>query len=230
MLGRLLAIWVMVCCTALPVAAQRSLGILSDLQIGSGLKEALQLGTENAVGATGKVDGFFRNQAIKIVMPKQLKTLETGLRAVGYGAQVDEFILGMNRAAERAAPLAKHIFFEAIGTMTFDDVRKILSGPDTAATQFFKTKTTQALTNAFRPIVNQAMDEVGVARIYNELIGRYQALPFTKSLTFDLNSYVVTKALDGLFRVVGEEERKIRQNPTARVTSLLQEVFGSRGR
>jgi len=198
---------------------------LSDVKIGSGLKEALQVGTENTVKLTGKTDGYFMNQAIKILMPEKLRSLEKGLRAVGYGPQVDEFILSMNRAAEQAAPLAKEIFFNAIGEMTFDDAQKILSGGDTSATDYFKTKTTNKLTTAFSPVVEQAMNEVGVNRQYKELVGRFQSIPFMKSETLDINHYVVTKALDGLFLVLGEEERKIRTNPAARVTDLLKEVF-----
>ena len=198
---------------------------LSDVKIGSGLKEALQVGTENTVKLTGKTDGYFMNQAIKILMPEKLRSLEKGLRAVGYGPQVDEFVLSMNRAAEQAAPLAKEIFFDAIGEMTFDDARKILSGGDTAATDYFKTKTANKLAVAFSPVVDQTMNEVGVTRQYKELVGRFQSIPFVKSETFDINHYVVTKALDGLFYVLGQEESKIRTNPAARVTDLLKEVF-----
>jgi hypothetical protein len=158
-------------------------------------------------------------------MPEKLRTLEKGLRAVGYGPQVDEFVLSMNRAAEQAAPLAKQIFLDAIGEMSFDDAQKILTGGDTSATDYFKTKTTNKLTTAFSPVVEQAMNEVGVNRQYKELVGRFQSIPFMKSETLDINHYVVTKALDGLFFVLGEEERKIRTNPAARVTDLLKEVF-----
>ncbi len=131
----------------------------------------------------------------------------------------------MNRAAERAAPAAKQIFWDAIGAMTFDDAQKILKGSDTAATEYFRGKTSDKLTAAFRPTVEQATKEVGVTRQYKELVGRYQAIPFAKSESLDVDHYVVTKALDGLFRVLGEEEKKIRTNPTARVTDLLREVF-----
>jgi Protein of unknown function (DUF4197) len=198
---------------------------LSDTKIGSGLKEALKVGTENTVNVTGKTDGYFLNLAIKILMPEKLQTLEKGLRMVGYGPQVDEFVLSMNRAAEQAAPYAKQIFWDAIGEMTFEDARKILAGNDTAATEYFKGKTTGKLTAAFQPVVEKSMNEVGVTRQYNELVGRYQTIPFVKSETFDINHYVVSKALDGLFHVLGQEERKIRTNPTARVTDLLKEVF-----
>jgi len=222
--------------TALPASAQldqilKGLGIgqksgLSDVKIGSGLKEALKIGTQNAVNLTGRLDGYFINQAIKILMPEKLRTMEKGLRAVGLGPQVDEFILSMNRAAERAAPAAKSIFWDAIGEMTFEDARKILAGSDTAATDYFKAKTTDKLTGAFKPAVDQAMNEVGVTRQYKELVGQFQSIPFMKSESLDIDHYVVTKALGGLFYVVGEEEKKIRTNPAARVTDLLKEVFG----
>lgn len=199
---------------------------LSNDRIVAGLKEALQVGTGNAVNLTGKVDGYFRNQAIKILMPKQLQTLEKGLRAIGYGSQVDEFVLSMNRAAEKAAPEARKIFVGAIREMSITDARRILTGGDTAATEYFKSKTTDKLTTAFRPVVEKAMNEVGVTRQYKELVGRYQSIPFARSQSLDIDQYVVTKALDGLFYVLGEEERKIRKDPVARVTSLLKDVFG----
>ncbi|RMF83864.1 MAG: DUF4197 domain-containing protein, partial [Nitrospinota bacterium] len=184
------------------------------------------IGTENAVRLTGRPDGFFRNQAIKILMPEKLQTLEKVLRAVGYGPQIDEFVLSMNRAAERAAPFAKEIFWDAIREMSFEDARKILTGGDTAATEYFKAKTSDKLAAAFRPIVEQATNEVGVTQKYKALTQRYQAIPFTKEVVVDLDEYVVTKTLDGLFYMVGEEEKKIRTDPAARVTDLLKEVFG----
>jgi hypothetical protein len=236
MIIRMLIISITIFLTALPASAQidrifKGLGLgqqseLSDVKIGSGLKEALKVGTENTVNLTGRLDGYFLNQAIKILMPEKLRNLEKGLTAVGYGPQVDEFVLSMNRAAEQAAPFAKQIFWDAVGEMTFQDARKILSGHETAATDYFKSKTTDKLTVAFRPVVDQAMNEVGVTRQYKELVGRFQTIPFVKSESFDIDHYVVTKALDGLFHVLGEEERKIRTNPAARVTDLLKEVFG----
>jgi hypothetical protein len=153
-------------------------GGISDVKIGSGLKEALKIGTENTVKLTGRKNGYFLNDAIKILMPEKLRTLEKGLRLVGYGPQVDEFVLSMNGAAERAAPFAKHIFWDAIGEMTFDDARKILSGGETAATDYFKAKTTDKLVDAFRPVVEKSMNEVGVTRQYKELVGRYENIPF----------------------------------------------------
>jgi hypothetical protein len=168
------------------------------------------------------------NKAIKILMPKPLQTMEKPLRLVGYGPQIDEFVVGMNRAAEKAVPFAKEIFWDAIGAMTFDDARKILNGNETAATDYFKSKTSKKLQTAFRPSVEQVMDQVGVNRQYNDLVGRYKSVPFAKSITFDVNQYVTEKATDGIFFVVAQEEKKIRTNPAARVTDLLKEVFGSK--
>ncbi len=200
---------------------------LSDEKITSGLKEALRVGTDNAVRSTGRPDGYFGNEAIKVLMPEKLRTLEKGLRAIGYGPDVDEFVLSMNRAAERAAPHAKAIFWDAILELSFEDARQIFSGGDTAATDYFRDKTTDKLVGAFTPVVEEAMDEVGVTRQYNQLVGRARAIPFLKSEFVDINEYVVSKALDGLFYVLAEEERKIRKDPAARITELLKEVFGN---
>jgi Protein of unknown function (DUF4197) len=205
-------------------------GGLSDAKIGSGLQEALKVGTENAVLQTGKVDGFLANKAIKILMPKSLQNIEQPLRLVGYGPQIDEFVVGMNRAAEKSVPFAKAIFWDAIGQMTFDDARKILNGGDTSATEYFKVKTSTKLHTAFRPTVEDVMNQVGVNRQYNDLIGRYKSVPFAKTIAFDANQYVTEKATDGIFFVVGQEEKKIRTNPSARVTDLLKEVFSGGGR
>jgi hypothetical protein len=200
---------------------------LPDAKLSSGLKEALQVGTGNAVKSVGRVDGYFGNAAIKILMPEKMRTLEKGLRAVGYGSQVDEFVLSMNRAAEKAAPAAKKIFLDAVLHMSFDDVRKIYGGSDTAATEFFKTKTSANLAAAFHPIVEKATSEAGVTQQYKQLLGRAQAIPFLRTESLDIDQYVVTRALDGLFYQLGQEEKNIRKNPAARVTRTLKEVFGS---
>jgi hypothetical protein len=212
-----------------PISAatdQLSKGVPGEEKSAAGLKEALRVGVGNAVNLTGQVDGYFRNEAIKILMPKQLQSLEKGLRAVGYGPQVDEFVLSMNRAAERAAPQARGIFVDAIGQMTFTDARQILTGGETAATDHFKAKTSDKLTAAFRPVVEKAMNETGVTRQYKALVSRFEEIPFARSQSFDIDQYVVARALDGLFYVLAGEERKIRKDPAARVTSLLKDVFG----
>ncbi len=199
---------------------------LGEGKISSGLKEALRVGTENTVKSTGKPDGYFGNPAIKILLPQKLRTMEKALRLMGKGPQVDEFVLSMNRAAEQAAPLAKPIFLHALEQMTIQDARTILNGGDTAATDYFKAKTSQELTDAFTPVVEKSMENVGVMRKYHDLTGGASALPFGNPGALDLNRYVVSKALDGLFYVLGQEETKIRKNPAAQVTPLLRQVFG----
>ena len=197
-------------------------------QIVAGLKEALSIGTGNAVGATSKTDGYFGNKAIKILMPKKIEKVADVLGKMGYQKEVDEFVLSMNRAAEKAAPQAKAIFIDAIRGMSIEDARKILDGGDTAATEYFKARTTGKLTEAFRPIVSSSMNEVGTTRSYKEMMGKYSALPFASSELLDLDQYVTDKALEGLFHMVGQEEIKIRKDPAARVTDLLKTVFGGR--
>jgi hypothetical protein len=199
---------------------------LSDSKLASGLKEALRVGADKSVKLTGRTDGYFANQAIKILVPKNLHPLETGLRAIGYGPKVDEFVLSMNRAAEAAAPAAHKIFGDAIMAMTFEDARKIFSGGDTAATDYFKSKTTVQLTEAFRPVVEKTMKANGVTQQYNALVDQYKSIPFARNQDLDIDKYVVSKALDGLFYTLGEQEREIRKDPAARTTSLLKEVFG----
>ena len=195
-------------------------------KIAEGLKEALNVGTENAVSLTGTTDGFFKNETIKILMPKELKGMENGLRKIGREKEIENFVLSMNRAAEQAAPFAKEIFLGAIREMTFEDAVKIFRGSDTAATDYFKEKTTPKLVEAFTPSVNKATDEVGVTRQYKSLAKQASSITFVKIEMIDIDQYVVTKTLDGLFHMVGEEERKIRKDPVARVTKLLKDVFG----
>ena len=199
---------------------------LSNTKLASGLKEALRVGTDKTVKLTGRTDGYFTNQAIKILLPKNLHPLETGLRALGYGPKVDAFVLSMNRAAETAAPAARKIFGDAILAMTFDDARKIFSGGDTAATDYFKEKTSAQLAAAFRPVVEKTMNANHVTQQYNALVGQYKTIPFAKGMDLDINNYVVSKALDGLFYTLAEQEKDIRKNPAARTTALLKEVFG----
>ena len=144
---------------------------------------------------------------------------------MGYGPQVDELVLSMNRAAEKAAPAARKIFWDAIGEMRHRRRAEDPHGGNTAATKYFKGKTTPKLTTAFTPVVERSMSEVGVTQQYKELLGRAKAIPFLKAESYDINHYVVGKSLDGLFHVVGEQEAQIRTNPAARTTELLREVF-----
>lgn len=198
----------------------------SGSDITQGLKEALRIGTENAVASTGKPDGFLGNPLIKIGLPNQLQTVEKGLRLAGYGDRVDTFVTSMNRAAEQATPQAKAIFVDAITSMTIDDAKNLLNGGDTAATDFFKAKTSDKLYQAFHPVVDSSMNQVGTVQRYNALLSQAEGLPFVKTQSLDVGDYVTNKSLDGLFLMVAEEEKKIRTNPAARVTDLLKNVFG----
>ena len=201
---------------------------ITDSKASAGLKEALEVATQKAVSLTGRTNGYFGDAAIKILMPAKLQSMEQGLRAVGYGPQIDEFVLSMNRAAEQAAPAAKQIFGNAITNMSFDDAKKILTGGNTAATDYFKAKTTNELTAAFKPVIDKSMGQVGVTKQDQALVGKFETIPFVKTQSFDLDNYVTGKALDGLFHMVGEQETMIRTNPAARTTTLLQEVFAKK--
>ncbi len=193
----------------------------------AGLKQALTIGTSNAVAATGKPDGFLGNPQIRIPLPDKLRRLSSTARLLGMGSKLDELEVGMNRAAEQATPQAKQIFLNAVKRMTIADARQILTGGDTAATDYFKQQTSTDLTKAFAPIVHRSMENVGVVKQYDQLMQS----PLANSLAgqrFNLDDYVVGKTLDGLFYMVGEEEKKIRKDPLAQTTSLLKEVFGKR--
>jgi hypothetical protein len=191
----------------------------------SGLKEALSVGTDRAVKGVSKLDGYLGNEAIKILMPEKIQKVADVLKKVGYQEQVDSFITSMNRAAEKAAPKAASYFSDSIRDMSFDDARKILDGSDTAATEYFRTKTFDKLYGDFKPIISSSMNDVGATRAYKEMSGKYTALPFMKEKSLDLDHYVTDEALNGLFLMLAEEEKKIRNDPATRTTELLKKVF-----
>jgi len=201
-------------------------GEISESKIIEGLKEALEIGTDNAVKLVSKADGYYKNPEIKIPLPGAVKKVEQVLRTVGYGDKVDAFEMSMNRAAEKAAPEAKALFWDTIKKMSFSDARKILDGRENEATLYLEEKTRDRLGEKFSPIVHKTMSTVGVTRYYQELDAKVRSIPFAGSLSFDLDKYVTDKGLDGLFLMLAEEERKIREDPAARVTDLLKEVFG----
>ena len=200
----------------------------SENRIVAGLLEALDIGTQNAVQLVSRTDGFYRNPQIAIPLPDTVRKMEKVLTTIGYGAQVDAFKLSMNRAAEQAAPQAKELFGQALKQMTFDDARKILAGRDNEATLYFKDKTSAQLGTRFKPLVHSAMAKVGVTRHYQTLHAKMKSIPFAEVLNLDLDQYVTDRALEGLFVMLAAEERKIRQDPTARVTDLLREVFSAK--
>jgi hypothetical protein len=195
-------------------------------KIDLGLKEALNVGIKNTIKYLGKKDGYFTNSAVKILLPEEVRKTETILRGIGFGSQLDEFTLSMNRAAEKAAPLAADIFSEAIANISFDDANKILKEGNTAATDYLKIKTYDKLLEHFQPAVRKTMSEYNVTQKYEVINGKIQNLPLVgKVVNLDVNKYVSSKALDGLFSVLAKEETNIRTNPKARVTELLKEVF-----
>jgi hypothetical protein len=203
---------------------------LDEETIISGLKEALEVGTGNAVNDVSKINGYYRNEFIKILMPEKIKKVADIMVRFGFEKEVNTFVKSMNRAAEKAAPEAVSIFVDSIKAMTFTDAKQILDGGDTAATDYFQRKTTQRLFGAFKPIISSAMNDVGVTKNYKKMMKQYETLPLMERVTVDLDKYVTDKALAGLFYMVGEEEKKIRKDPAARVTELLQKVFGGKER
>lgn len=199
---------------------------LSDTKLGQGLKEMLKVGIENAVKATGKKDGYFANDLIKIVMPQKLQMIDKPLRMVGFGKQIDEFVLSMNRAAEKAAPAAQDIFIDAIFNVSIADVRGLYNGGPNAATNFLRKKTYNDLKKKFAPVVTQSLAEYSVTKQYQDIVGRYQQMPLAQKYPApSIEDYVISKALDGLFLVLGQQEELIRKDPAARTTSLLKEIF-----
>lgn len=193
-----------------------------------GLKQALEHGTQQAVSLLGRENGYFADPRVKIPLPENLARVEKTLRRLGQGKTADEFVLSLNRAAEVAAPEAKAIFLQVIRTMSVQDAIHIVRGPDNAATAYFREHSEAALRDRFRPTVAAATDKVGVTHRYKKFLkeaGPVAKLLDTRSL--DLDDYVTRKALDGLFLMVADEERRIRQDPVARTTDLLRQVFGS---
>lgn len=202
-------------------------GTLSESEIAKGLKEALEVGTKNAVGSVSKVDGFFKNPKVKIPFPPEVKKVENTVRKVGMDKQADDFIMALNRAAEDAAKSATPIFAEAIKNMTLADAKSILKGSETAATEFMKSKTSAELIAKFKPLVQQSMQKVQVTKYWKPIATKYNQLPMTQKVNPDLEKYVTDKAIEGLFKMIAEEEIKIRKDPAARVSEILKSVFGS---
>jgi len=214
-----------------------SIAALGQDEIVKGLKEALDKGLRSAVASLGQTNGFLTNLNVKIPLPEKLQKVESTLRIAGQAELADEFITTMNRAAEQAVPVATSVFIDALSQMTLADARALLSGPDDAATQYFRRTTQTNLQAKFLPIVKKATDSVGVTAKYKAMTGKFDSVNSIGSffgsktkLNFsleDVDAYVTQKALDGLFLMVAEKEKAIRANPVARTTDLLQKVFGA---
>lgn len=201
---------------------------LSDGEIGSGLKEALKVASQRVVGRVGKTDGYNGDPSIRIPLPDPLQSIAGPLKSMGAGGMLDDLQVKMNRGAEQAAPKSLDIFGGAITSMSIDDARGILTGPQDSATQYFKRTTTAQLTSAFHPIIDSALSSTGAVQAFSLVQDKASAIPFGGSevKSFNLTDFTVGKALDGLFHYLASEEASIRDNPGARTTDLLKKVFG----
>jgi len=201
-------------------------GIPSSLEIGNGLKEALEVGIAEGANRLSMEDGYFGNSLIKVLLPPEAAKVETTLRSLGLGSMVDKTIESLNRGAENAAKEAAPIFVSAIKSMTINDATSILLGEENAATSYLKSSTSAQLTAAFTPVIEASLNEVNATKYWTEMITRYNKIPLVEDVNPDLTSYVTEKALDGLFIMVAKEELQIRENVSARSSDLLQKVFG----
>ena len=203
-----------------------NVGNLTSNQISSGLKEALSLGVTDGVKKLALTDGFLKNEAVKILMPEKLRKVDTTLRSVGLGSLADEGVKLLNRAAEDAVTEAAPIFTNAITSMTITDAKNILLGNNNAATSYLQSKTQSQLFTAFQPKVKASLGKVGADAVWKNLISKYNT--FTgQSVTTDLNEYVTTETINGVFKMVADKESGIRNTPAMRTTSVLQKVFGA---
>lgn len=200
-------------------------GGLTDSDIASGLKEALRVGVNNGASQASQIDGFFKNPLIKIPFPPEAQKVATELRKIGFSKQVDAFELSMNRAAEDASKKAVPVFVKAITSMSIQDAVGILRGSDDAATQYLRRTSGTELVTQFTPIVDSTLKQNNATKYYADLVNTYNKIPFVQKANPNLTAYATNKAVDGLFVLVAQEEKKIRENPAARVTDLLKKVF-----
>lgn len=199
---------------------------LSENEIISGLKEALNVGISNGAERASSLDGFLKNEVIKLLLPPELQRAEATLRRLGLGSEIDKFIVSLNRAAEDATKESIPIFTSAITSMSIKDALGILQGADTAATAYLKRTTNTQLYDAFLPVVQKNLDKNNTTKYYTDLANAYNKVPLVKKINPDLNEYATQKAIDGLYHLIGEEEKKIRKDPVARVSQTLKNVFG----
>lgn len=201
---------------------------LTTADVANGLKEALIKGISNGSDLASQLDGYFKNEAIKILFPPDVKKVEERLRQMGLGNEVDKFVMTLNRGAEDAAKEAKPIFIAVIRSMTIEDAWGILKGDQDAATQYLKRTTSLQLKEKFSPVIQASLDKVNATKYYSDLVNTYNKIPLVEKVNPDLNDYATGKAIDGLFVMVAREEKEIRENPVARTTDLLKRVFGAK--
>ena len=202
-----------------------ALGTLGNMEIASGLKEALNNGITKEVTKLTAMDGFYKNQAVKILLPAELQKVDKGLRDIGLGSLADEGIKLLNRAAEDAVKEATPIFIDAVRNMTFTDAKNILLGGNNSATMYLQSSTTQSLYGKFNPVIQKSLSKVGADKAWKNIITKYNAIPLTADVNPDLNDYVTNKALEGVFKMIAVEEKDIRTNLNARTSDLLKRVF-----
>ncbi|MDH5248353.1 MAG: DUF4197 domain-containing protein [Cyclobacteriaceae bacterium] len=198
---------------------------LSTEEIGEGLKEALTNGVSKGSDLVSQLDGYYKNPEIKIPFPPEVKQVETRLRQIGMGGEVDKFIESLNRGAEDAAKEAKPIFVSAIKQMTIQDAWGILKGEQDAATQYLERTTSPLLTDKFKPVIQNSLNKVNATKYYSDLVNTYNKIPFVQTVNPNLDDYATEKAIQGLFVMIAKEEKNIRNNPGARTTDLLKKVF-----
>jgi hypothetical protein len=199
---------------------------LTTAEVGNGLKEALINGISKGSDVVSQLDGYFKNPEIKIPFPPEVKKVETTLRDIGLGSEVDKFVMTLNRGAEDAAKEAKPIFITAIKSMTIQDAWAILKGEENAATEYLKKTTSAQLKEKFKPVIQTSLDKVSATKYYGDLVNTYNKIPLVTKVNPDLNDYATDKAIEGLFLMIAKEEKNIRQDPIARTTDLLKRVFG----
>lgn len=215
------------CVVSTAPALAAGLDSLSNADAASGLKQALTEGSAAAVAKLGVENGYLGNPKVKIPLPPSLQRVEGAMRVMGMRRQADELVVAMNRAAEAAAPEAKALLVDAVKKMTVQDAKKILTGGDTAATEYFRRTTQSQLTSRFLPIVKKATDRVGLAQQYNSIAGQGAALGLVKEDQATVERYVTAKALDGLYLMIAEQEKAFRQNPLGASSDIVKKVFGA---
>lgn len=198
---------------------------IGNADIAAGLKEALNNGITKQVSKLTATDGFFKNEAVKILLPDELKKVDKTLRDIGMSSLADEGLKVLNRAAEDAVKEATPIFVSAVKNMTFTDARNILLGNDTSATTYLQSSTSTALYGKFNPVVKNSLGKVGADKVWNQIISKYNAIPLVKKVNPDLSDYVTNQAMKGVFKMVAVEEKDIRTNFSARTSDLLKRVF-----
>nr|WP_323788593.1 DUF4197 domain-containing protein [Psychroserpens sp.] len=199
--------------------------VLSNADMASGLRQALDLGIDKQVSKLTQTDGFFRNELVKILLPQELQKVDKGLRDIGLDNLADEGLKILNRAAEDAVKEATPIFVNAVKDITFDDAKNILLGNNDAATQYLTSKTQSELYNKFKPVINASFSKVGADEIWSNLINKYNSIPFTNNVNPDLTDYVTGEALKGVYTMIAVEEKEIRTKVSSRTTDLLRKVF-----